>query len=346
MIRLRRVDEPEELQRQRTIRLTEALLWPPAEDKQPDTEKNYEDSSVRVALARDTQKGLCAYCGASIETAGFDIEHFRPRIRYWWLTWTWENLWIACNTCQAKSDDFDLEESSPRLSPPTLDEPERAFEVWREQALLLDPAIDDPQEHLRVQPDDQGLWWWEAVPGSARGKHTREELHLQRGHPDRSLTCVRLQSHLNYRVKPRCDEVTDALSKGDDDHARQQWRALCREFLYRETEHLVPTWWYLHDFHLSNGLADHQMTMQAYPDENPTAQRRWTVRLWPDHLPDWLGDPRTRLLVLYARSLRKVPAERMSEVITAVRDCRPQIDDKALAELLKCSLKTIKRRGS
>jgi hypothetical protein len=215
VIRLRRAPEPEELRRQRAFRLAEALLWPP--ESQPNTNVGYGHESVRKALATDTQHGLCAYCGTSIEATWFPVEHFRPRVMYWWLTWTWENLWISCNTCQAKGDEFELDASSPRLAPPTIAEPDGAFETELELPLLLDPGVDDPKLHLQVAQYQDGKWWWEPVPGSPRGKHTWERLHLQRGHEDRVHTYERLQRHLKTRVRPDCDALNAAIAGGHGD---------------------------------------------------------------------------------------------------------------------------------
>lgn len=158
MIRLYRGSEPPALRQQRAFRLAEALLWPPRGGEAPQTEAGYGAPEVREALA-DAQHGLCAYCGSPIEARWYDIEHFRPRSRYWWLAWTWENLWVSCRTCQAKGSEFELEPGSAPLAPPTVDDSKSAFETWRERPLLLDPAVDQPYEHLRVRPDAQGRWW-------------------------------------------------------------------------------------------------------------------------------------------------------------------------------------------
>lgn len=331
MIRLRRVSEPEALRRQRAFRLAEALLWPPPEGR-PNTEVGYGDEPIRKALAEDTQHGLCAYCGSPIDCAGSPIDHFRPRTLYWWLTWSWENLWVTCDVCQIKGGTFDLEDDAMRLPPPTLADHEPAFELWRERPLLLDPAVDDPTEHLCVEPDHDGRWWWAAVPGSRRGLYTWERLRLGRFDADsdrafkRSCTYERLNEHLERRVLPRCEELLAAIAAGDA-RARGIWDTLCRSFLYRKAEHLVPTWWYLDQIHRAHSLSSFGLEMPSHPDDASAeaAQPRASAP-WPGDLASPLCDARTKWLMLHVRHNKSASRERVSEAVVAACAQGPQTE--------------------
>lgn len=89
------------------------------------------DVAKRHLFLRQHKK--CAYCERTPGLDGQPVEHFRPKKhvsrriggqrkkdheRYWWLTWTWENLLFACTTCNGpanKGNDFPLVAGSPPL---------------------------------------------------------------------------------------------------------------------------------------------------------------------------------------------------------------------------------------
>src|SRR4051812_28631461 len=79
----------------------------------------YNTPEVREALFK-AQGWKCCYCELEIRRKGSPIEHIRPKTRalrglglpthgYWWLTWTWKNLLLACSGCNgSKLDHFPL----------------------------------------------------------------------------------------------------------------------------------------------------------------------------------------------------------------------------------------------
>jgi uncharacterized protein (TIGR02646 family) len=93
----------------------------------------------------------CCYCESSlIDRQHADVENFRPKSLYWWLTYDWENLLIACRACNvAKADRFPLEDESERATGPS--------DVARERPLLLNPSDDTPDDHL-VFGDDGSIF--------------------------------------------------------------------------------------------------------------------------------------------------------------------------------------------
>ena len=68
----------------------------------------YGHDEVRKALEALFGR-KCAYCEISIARMDWDIEHFRPKGRiaereedhpgYYWLAYTWENLFPSCTWC-------------------------------------------------------------------------------------------------------------------------------------------------------------------------------------------------------------------------------------------------------
>ena len=73
----------------------------------------YNAPAVRQALHK-AQHGKCAYCEMQQQSTALPTEHFRPKggvttdvdyvtspQGYWWLAWSWHNLFFACGTCNS-----------------------------------------------------------------------------------------------------------------------------------------------------------------------------------------------------------------------------------------------------
>jgi len=51
--------------------------------------------------------GKCCYCESKV--TGIEIEHYRPKSKYYWLAYSWDNLMLVCSHCnKAKGDKFPL----------------------------------------------------------------------------------------------------------------------------------------------------------------------------------------------------------------------------------------------
>ena len=67
--------------------------------------KDYVDKSNLYKVA-SVQKALekiynfkCAYCEKDIRDEDKHIEHYRPKSRYYWLAYSWDNLLLSCGQC-------------------------------------------------------------------------------------------------------------------------------------------------------------------------------------------------------------------------------------------------------
>lgn len=91
----------------------------------------------------------CAFCESPVNAVSHgDIENFRPKSIYWWLTYEWNNLYFACQICNStKRDIFPLADETSRATN-YLDD------LYREKSLLLDPCIDNPAQHFRYEIDE------------------------------------------------------------------------------------------------------------------------------------------------------------------------------------------------
>jgi len=110
---------------------------------------------VRGALYA-MQGRVCAYCGADIDEAGIDVEHFRPKSNvdedemhggYWWLAYDFENYFLSCIVCNQKykRDRFPLSNGAVRVTY------ESRGQLATEDRILLDPTFDPVEEWVQLE---------------------------------------------------------------------------------------------------------------------------------------------------------------------------------------------------
>jgi uncharacterized protein (TIGR02646 family) len=145
----------------------------------------YRHPSVKAAL-RKAQHDKCAFCESRFSHVGYgDVEHFRPKAGYkqraadslttpgyYWLAYDWNNLFLSCQLCNQrfKRNLFPLDDPGSRA----LSHHQRR-RLSSEQALLLDPAKDDPSRFLTFDAASA-----RAVGGNRRGRTTIEVFGLNR----------------------------------------------------------------------------------------------------------------------------------------------------------------------
>jgi uncharacterized protein (TIGR02646 family) len=129
--------------------------------------KQYQQQTFKYKVIRETHPFLkqlfankCAYCESSLVGQAGDIENYRPkgaieerdgkvlREGYWWLAHEWDNLHLACATCNRlhKRNKFPI--AGARAEPMT-----KGVELEKEAPLLLDPCVDDPARFLSFMLD-------------------------------------------------------------------------------------------------------------------------------------------------------------------------------------------------
>ena len=137
----------------------------------------YASQRVRAALTQLFQ-GKCAFCESSLlgETT-MEVVQLRPPQNsldldgtlavdhYWWLAYVWDNLYASCPACaRLRGSRFPVE--GDRLSPPPADR--------EELPLLLDPCVDEPEQHLLYLGDGT------VVSDTERGRVTCDVFGLNR----------------------------------------------------------------------------------------------------------------------------------------------------------------------
>ncbi|MGA4668695.1 AAA family ATPase [Propionibacteriaceae bacterium Y1923] len=124
--------------------------------------------------------GCCAYCERPLPAQGSDaavVAHHRPAWgavgadgqvdapAYWWCTYEWQNLYPACADCvRTRGSRFPVE--GPRAGV--------GEGLGGEVPLLLDPGLEDADQHLRHEPDGR------LSALSRRGQTTIDLLSLNR----------------------------------------------------------------------------------------------------------------------------------------------------------------------
>lgn len=118
----------------------------------------------------------CAYCETPTAVVDYgDVEHFRPKSKYWWLAYCYDNYLVSCAVCNQafKSDKFpvsgplwtglqvdadlsdeDLEHLAADLFPDGLDlvaVEELIQSHHAEQADLVNPYYEDPSDYFAYQ---------------------------------------------------------------------------------------------------------------------------------------------------------------------------------------------------
>ncbi len=155
--------------------------WQTAGSRGPELDKILYSDEVFDALVSMTG-GTCAYCESIIATPssrlpGATVTHHRPpwgavglqgevSLRhYGWLAYQWRNLYPACPDCAR---------SCGSRFPVRGERANEGDDLAAEDALLLDPCIDNPEQHLLFHRDGT------VAPKTDRGSMTVEVFALNR----------------------------------------------------------------------------------------------------------------------------------------------------------------------
>ena len=181
----------------------------------------YGDEGVKEDLFQ-AQHRKCAYCEKSEEQSKYrEAEHYRPKARYWWLAWTWENLLFACIDCNRdhKKDQFPLVDETKRLvaehAPP-----------GEEQPLLIDPydpSVDPAGEIEFRREYVQRKERWKPYGVTDRGRETIRICGL-----DRPGLLTLYETHVRELVRSKVDRFGAAVRTEDPQEIVKAWGTLTR----------------------------------------------------------------------------------------------------------------------
>jgi hypothetical protein len=89
--------------------------------------------------------GKCAYCESPTDTVAHgDVEHFRPKSKYWWLAYCYDNYVYACQICNQvhKGDEFPIHATTGVWTGPALPAPPTPAKFATLAEALIPDALD------------------------------------------------------------------------------------------------------------------------------------------------------------------------------------------------------------
>lgn len=183
MIRVRKPDSAPKVLLERGVALTEELCNKVDAGEPLRFDRDvYGAEEVKRAL-KTAQHDKCCFCESKLGHAQFgDVEHFRPKasaqqsttdrptMGYYWLAYTWKNLYLSCEVCNRrhKRGLFPLANPERRVS-----SHRRSTELDIEQPLFVDPGSDNPRAFIEFRRE-----YAAPVAGSPRGAATIIALEL------------------------------------------------------------------------------------------------------------------------------------------------------------------------
>lgn len=266
MIRIWRGAEPAELAKARRKYLARACLaWARGAvarsvrngSVQPAQQETIEHDGYDVARQPlyDAQHKKCAYCERQEGLRNQPVEHFRPKAgaervaseaspidgnHYFWLAWSWENLFFACWSCNGKAtkgNKFPLLDHASALPEPAralaLSWPAVHFDRKAEKAMLVDPSLEDPMNFIQWLPENPDAEWKDLrwIPMNRdpdqRGDATIRIIGLRKDLPEQVSAAIRghlvpkmerLQGYWQSRDRQRATDVWDDVEKMFDSY--------------------------------------------------------------------------------------------------------------------------------
>ena len=163
-------------------KLERKLLQNQRKIKRGEIEKHDFNSDKWKAAKEQLKKEAhdkCAYCEAPTSVVAYgDVEHFRPKSKYWWLAYSYENYLPSCQLCNQKykkakfpiknnkikgpcisknTTDAFIESKAGKIAANPLANVEvNAFEQlhMQERPYLLNPYVDNPEKYYAWRADD------------------------------------------------------------------------------------------------------------------------------------------------------------------------------------------------
>ena len=111
----------------------------------------YKNQDIKDAL-KAIYSGKCAYCEQWVEQS--HVEHYRPKNTYYWLAYSWDNLILACATCnQFKSSNFELNGTPATFvnnesNLANIHSSSSSYSL-KERPKMINPEVTNPLDNLR-----------------------------------------------------------------------------------------------------------------------------------------------------------------------------------------------------
>lgn len=108
----------------------------------------YKMKDIKTKLKK-IYRHKCAFCEQKVEA--FEVEHFRPKSKYWWLAYSWDNLMYICSTCnKSKNNHFDILKTKAVYKAEDLDNIHNLNQEYdiQEGRQVINPELEDIEQEL------------------------------------------------------------------------------------------------------------------------------------------------------------------------------------------------------
>jgi len=147
---------PVSLDSETTNRLRDEIIHEKTYPKKDRKDKKKYDARCRMDDIKDALKTLykskCAYCEQNINDVYYEIEHYRPKAIYYWLAYSWDNLFISCDKCNRKKlDRFEIKGKRIKsVEPEDLKDIHRLARKYNsiEKPMMINPELEDVEDKL------------------------------------------------------------------------------------------------------------------------------------------------------------------------------------------------------
>lgn len=118
-------------------------------------EKLYKTGKVQKKL-NEIYHLKCAFCEQKLLDAPKHIEHYRPKDIYYWLAYSWDNLLLACGSCNsAKGINFKTENNKVTYMNETFDEIHTLGKSYDEieKPFIIHPEKEDVLQYIKYDKE-------------------------------------------------------------------------------------------------------------------------------------------------------------------------------------------------
>jgi len=125
----------------------------------------YKRDDIKIAL-KSIYNNKCAYCEQRIEQS--HVEHYRPKDKYHWLAFSWDNLILACPLCnQNKGIHFEIRGAKMNFINTNdnilnIHKSLRSYDL-QERPKMVNPEVTDPINKIKftkngtIESDDENF---------------------------------------------------------------------------------------------------------------------------------------------------------------------------------------------
>ncbi len=159
MIKLERVREKEAVSRGLRgdeLRKKELALFKKRRDQGDSLEftRGYWKPAKKQLQKEASNK--CAYCESKVKTTAHgDVDHFRPKSRYWWLAYCYDNFTFTCQICNQvhKGDAFPID--AERMAGPDINHGTRDGELEAMVGAFAPDPLNNREDALPLATFEQ-----------------------------------------------------------------------------------------------------------------------------------------------------------------------------------------------